>query len=133
MGKLMFNGIDYTGGASNNGHTYSTDEQVVGTWIDGSTIYEKTISISSVVKDGSWHTVQHNISNLDKAIKLQGIAINSLNEYYAVPSSRAAILDPDVPLAISLIVDRTNIRYMNNWINNVSELYITIQYTKSST
>lgn len=34
---------------------YSTDEQVVGTWIDGSTLYEKTYSVSSSVTIGtSW-------------------------------------------------------------------------------
>lgn len=32
------------GGSGSSGHNYSTDEQVVGTWIDGSTIYEKTIA-----------------------------------------------------------------------------------------
>ena len=26
-------------------HTYSTDEQIVGTWIDGSALYEKTINV----------------------------------------------------------------------------------------
>lgn len=36
-------------------HHYSTDEQVVGTWIDGSTLYEKTYSVSSSVSIGtSW-------------------------------------------------------------------------------
>lgn len=29
-------------------HTYSTTEQVVGTWIDGSTLYEKTVAISNI-------------------------------------------------------------------------------------
>lgn len=28
-------------------HNYSTDEQVVGTWIDGSTIYEKTFELDN--------------------------------------------------------------------------------------
>jgi len=36
MGKLMLNSKCYTGGSSE--HDYSTTEQVVGTWIDGSTL-----------------------------------------------------------------------------------------------
>ena len=40
MGKIMFNGESYTGGTGDDFHTYSTTEHVVGTWIDGSTIYE---------------------------------------------------------------------------------------------
>ena len=31
-----------------NNHIYSTDEQVVGTWIDGSPVYEKTISLDNI-------------------------------------------------------------------------------------
>ncbi len=37
-------GIKYGGGA---GHTYSTAEQVVGTWVDGKTLYEKTVSFTT--------------------------------------------------------------------------------------
>lgn len=37
-------GINFTSGGVSNNHTYSTQEQVVGTWIDGKPIYEKTIS-----------------------------------------------------------------------------------------
>ena len=37
--------IDIKYGSSNS-HNYSTNEQAVGTWIDGSTLYEKTIAIS---------------------------------------------------------------------------------------
>ena len=57
MGKLMFNGIDYTGGASNNGHTYSTDEQVVGTWIDGSPVYERTVVAIGDMTQNAWTAI----------------------------------------------------------------------------
>lgn len=35
-------------------HNYSTDEQVVGTWIDGKTLYEKTVIITNASKDASY-------------------------------------------------------------------------------
>ena len=41
MGRIFYNGSLYSGNAS---HNYSTDEQVVGTWIDGKPLYEKTIA-----------------------------------------------------------------------------------------
>lgn len=45
MGILKLNGIDYMGGNSgSNAHNYSTSEQIVGTWVDGSTVYERTIT-----------------------------------------------------------------------------------------
>lgn len=39
-------------------HHYSTDEQIVGTWIDGSTLYEKTIVLDSLltINANSWST-----------------------------------------------------------------------------
>lgn len=40
-------------------HTYSTTEQEVGEWIDGSTVYEKTIILESGVNltRGSWTSI----------------------------------------------------------------------------
>jgi len=35
-----------TSGGGGGGHKYSTTEQVVGTWIDGKTLYEKTIAVT---------------------------------------------------------------------------------------
>ena len=42
-------------------HHYSTSEKVVGTWIDGSTIYERTIQLTAnlVTNDTSWTQVQY--------------------------------------------------------------------------
>lgn len=41
----------------NGGHKYSTDEHIVGTWIDGKPIYEKTITGLSVTLSTGWHPV----------------------------------------------------------------------------
>ena len=59
MGQIMLNGIAYSSGYIHESHDYSTDEQIVGTWIDGSTIYEKTIILQSGVNltRGSWTSV----------------------------------------------------------------------------
>lgn len=43
MGIHMRNGINYTGsGSGSASHDYSTTEHKIGTWIDGSDLYEKT-------------------------------------------------------------------------------------------
>lgn len=41
MGRIFYNGRQYSG---NDSHNYSTDEHVIGTWIDGKPLYEKTIA-----------------------------------------------------------------------------------------
>ena len=44
MGKMILNGKEYAGSGS-EWHEYSTDEKIVGKWIDGKPIYEKVINI----------------------------------------------------------------------------------------
>ena len=50
------------------GHNYSTTEQVVGTWINGKPLYEKTIDYGNNVNVGYDNTVHteilHGISNI---------------------------------------------------------------------
>ena len=48
---LIYNGTSgkfENGSASGGSHSYSTTEQAVGTWIDGTTVYEKTISLDNI-------------------------------------------------------------------------------------
>ena len=64
-------------------HHYSTDEQIVGTWIDGSTLYEKTFQITC---NGNTTVVNHNIANLDRVIKGNFDIYN--------PTSKATLIIP---------------------------------------
>ena len=41
-----------SGGLADPLHAYSTDEKIVGKWIDGKNIYEKTFNITSYVTQG---------------------------------------------------------------------------------
>jgi hypothetical protein len=47
-------GIKYGNGGANSSVSYSTDEQVVGTWIDGKPLYQKTVEYSSVTAN-AWN------------------------------------------------------------------------------
>jgi len=49
-------------------HHYSTQEKVVGTWVDGSTIYEKVISGLSYTASNQWNSTGITIQGLDKVI-----------------------------------------------------------------
>ena len=64
-------------------HTYSTTEQEVGTWIDGSTIYEKTIILQSGVNltRGSWTSVS--------AVTLSGNEDTFISTKALLPSHKA--------------------------------------------
>ena len=51
---------------------YSTDEKIIGKWIDGKPVYQKTIELIPTNTTASTST-PHNITNLKKVIKLDGM------------------------------------------------------------
>lgn len=97
-------------------HNYSTDEQVVGTWIDGSTIYEKTFDLGSdvVIKYDTWTDMDISATSYDKFISCS--IINDSGTFY--------------PLMVS--AQNANIYCLAcRSGSNVGGRYLTIQYTKS--
>lgn len=51
-------------GGGGGGHNYSTTEQVVGTWLDGKPLYEKTIHLTNISFNANFYHV-HGIANAD--------------------------------------------------------------------
>lgn len=106
---------------------YSTEEKIIGTWLNGEPLWQKTISCGGLVNNAE-KTVAHGISNLDKYMVVGGYAGNSSGGSRPVPfvSSNGT--------GIGLDVDTTNI-YIDcrgyNW-SGLTESYITLQYTKSN-
>ena len=72
------NGDDY--------HVYSTNERVVGKWIDGKDLYEKTLHIPLVNNNGAVDVpkevlYQHNIDNVDFIFVSSGTFVTPNNSY----------------------------------------------------
>lgn len=111
------------GAVSGGGHTYSTTEQVVGTWIDGSTLYEKSFS---QVLGNSPTTITHGVSNIDKVVDIQQVVYNPTTHANKpiVPSSSAFT---------SMFITDTLISGDNSSADIDKLWLITIRYTKSST
>lgn len=59
---------------------YSTNETVVGKWIDNRYVYEKTFYISNPSM-GSWGRVNTSLQGLDKIIKLEGVYNYAYSSY----------------------------------------------------
>ncbi len=113
---------------------YSTDEKVIGTWLDGSTLYEKTIYYAG----GSYGTITipHEISNLGKCVDAFGtchdIGYGSQHEGEGdMPLPRIATDGYNVGIAG---VNATNIiiAIASIWGNRIQDYYLTLRYTKSS-
>ena len=95
---------------------YSTEEQVVGEWIDGKPLYQKTIS-KVVNLSTSWTTVD-TIENLDYATIIAG----NVSSYTHMHPFFEFVIDGN-----SIKVDTTNSGYSGNRL-----IIITVQYTKTT-
>ena len=68
-------------------HEYSKDEQIVGKWIDGSYIYEKTIDFGSL-PNNTYRDVSVSNLNIDRIIHLEAMAFtNDKSEFIPIPNA----------------------------------------------
>lgn len=107
--------------------TYSTTEKAVGTWIDGSTIYRKTIEFGSL-PNATTKNVAHNISNLSHVVKVEAIA-KSGTRFFPLPSAQ-----PDsLTYIIRVTVEGSNINIVTGADRSDFNAYVTLYYTKLET
>ena len=112
-------GIKYL---SDSEHTYSEDEQIVGTWVDGKTLYEKTISTNS-------SSVNLTSLGINTLVKIDGV-IQHTNGKVTPISYESATSDWAVPVydiaSKILTLAGYGTSQGGTWV-------LTIRYTKSST
>lgn len=100
-------------------HNYSTTEHVVGTWIDGSTLYERTWDFESDVSipNNSWYTSSIPKAGMAAIVKAEGVS-NNMGVY-----------------GLNAIAYESNIDYVRLQASRagggVSVRYVTLQYTKA--
>ena len=112
-------------------HAYSTEERVVGTWIDGKPLYEKTFKITSNITNND--ALAHNIKNVsiiwvDNAF-VQNYNSNKLS--YTLPITYYGTdLGKD---ELSMYADDTYIvfKVQTSWGEGWSK-YVTLRYTKTT-
>ena len=113
------------GGGGGGGHTYSTTEQVVGTWIDGSPVYEIVLETDTQVQldNSSWTTIPWN---------------NEPTDIDLLISAEIARMCPNTNATIRFTLDSGHIKGASLASGNypaMSDLTerVIIRYTKSST
>ena len=113
---------------------YSLSEVDTGaTWIDGKKIYKKTIDCGAEPDADSAKYVAINIPNFEKAVKIEGIALDNYNNCapmpFAHPWSKA-------DYSVFVVNDDNNGWEISIERGNVSrcftKIYITLYYTKTS-
>jgi microcystin-dependent protein len=125
--------------AKSQGNGYSLDEQIVGTWIDGKPIYQKTIQHTFTNNTSTQNiTILHNISNLDKVVNISGIYFNSKNSYsYPISQLASGGVPPSMENAYDWAIMFSSINSDNILLTigkerKSGEVLLTIQYTKTT-
>ena len=106
-----------------NRFVYSTSEKVIGKWIDGKPLYQKTVDCGAL-PNNTTKNVAHNISNISKIVNIFGIGIgdNCLPLPYNIT----------VTGGLQLYANNTNIVLATNIDLSTTNGYVTLQYTKST-
>ena len=109
------------------GNDYSTDEQIIGSWIDGKPLYQITLDMG-LLTNKSTKTTNHNISNIDKIVDINGVAVNS-TEAQPIPKSH----DTDIKYQIQVTANHTSVSVFNRGYDYSSfNAYVTLKYTKTT-
>ena len=91
------------------GYNYSTEETVIGKWIDGRNLYRKVFNIGQLTGSGGNTSKPHGITNFDRAIHLYGSARNtSLESRFTVGIPYPAVTSTQIN--ISLQANNENIQ-----------------------
>jgi len=107
-------------------NNYSTEEQVVGTWIDGKPLYQKTVS--TVSQDSVWVEVAHNISNIKQVCFINGV-VGDTTGFFATGGCVGTSFERVFFQANTLSV-KCYVAGNSGLINK--PVYITLQYTKTT-
>lgn len=138
VNKIYYMGTEYanTNGGSGGGsegegvEIYSENEYIVGKWIDGKKLYQKTIDFGAMPAQGDSKSVAHNISDIDKIISWEAFGVNQSGEVMSVPN----VSRGNVTAQTSMSVNSTNVYIFNGSSSDITSAYngyVTIRYTKT--
>lgn len=116
------------------GHKYDTAEQIVGEWVDGSTLYEKTVVITTF-PNNEMTTTPHNISNLNEVVSVMATLHTktslSTNAWTLIPR----VMDNATTNNIAIDILPASVQLKARTMDASSffdKAYVTIQYTKTA-
>ncbi len=127
--RLMYNDqvIDVAAiGGGSDMHEYSTTEKEVGTWIDGSTIYEQTIYVSALPNNNAANITTP--SGLKWLIDAEGFMNSRTQTGYmrTLPFAAGGANDVRIDLNGGIL----RVVTFSDWSSY--EAYITVRYTKTA-
>ena len=115
---------------------YSTDEKVVGTWIDGKPLYQKTVDINRASTSGVEASTVTNTSNVSKILFFEYQTILKDTTTFnglVIATSGSGISRVRGNIDIG-VINLFHLCTIESWITNssIENIYVTIQYTKTT-
>lgn len=110
---------------------YSTDEQPIGTWIDGRTLYQKTLNLGAMPNNTAKNVV-HGISNLDFIIDYRGFVKHTTVARNGLPIPFVNTNGTNATSNIRVSLNGDNLVVMTPSDFSSYEGYVTLQYVKTT-
>lgn len=114
---------------------YSTTEKAVGKWIDGSTIYQKTLYIASM-PDGSSSETDYEFGDfeIDMVVDYSAILFtSSKDQFIPMPYIYTGSALADIQFGFAVRNDKSYIGIRSEGVDRSTQSgYITIKYTKAT-
>lgn len=110
---------------------YSTEEQVVGTWIDGKPLYQKTLFYQNYALSSGYNELPIGTNNVDVVVDTKAYVSNSTHTNYR-PMNSYTLEDDDNSIYYIVNVE-SNVLYLvtkTSW--STPNIHFTIQYTKTT-
>ena len=104
--------------------TYSTSEQVVGTWINGKPLYRTIVSFGKL-GDNAPKNAPIGVRDIDTIVKIEGYATPGIWEFVSIPYATST-------KTVGVTADRTTL--YASVVGNFSsyDAYFTVYYTKTT-
>ena len=111
----------------NNINNHSTSETFTGKhWVNGKPIYRKVLNNISII-EGTAHTIETGITNIENLTKLEGILKNTGNSQYVVIP---AYYSPTIFISANYKYDENRIYYDSATFSGTA--IIILEYTKTT-
>ena len=110
------------------GDIYSTDEKMIGQWIDGKPLYQKTIDCGALPNAAS-KEVAHNISNISNIVSCVGQAFDSSGASIPLPFQNVDTASQGVSIYANITIVKL-ITGIDR--SSLANSYVTLCYTKTT-
>ena len=115
-------------GNMENPYSYSTNEKIIGKWIDGNLLYQKTIYIDSL-PNNSTKNIAHGIANISSIIGIDSYVKRASGGWIA---DLPWVVSGDDTETITVSAGLSSIQIVTKKDRTSMSAYVTLRYTKTS-